>query len=156
MFIRGSQDFKKNFANKKFEVEEWITRFTLSFPEFANKTELTEGALVAISSFSGFMNSIYEKMRRIKHAVKDILKKFDLLVVAYQKVDESLADYEANVMNEYGGSQYVPIFTELTKFTGSNPYNQIYNWVKMEQFDIRAMVECLASFDDLQVQRDKQ
>ena len=113
-------------------------------------------AYTTIANFSAFLNGIYERLRKIKFIVKDVQKKFDMFIVAYQKVDESISDYEANVMNEYGHSAYSPIFTDMVKFSGANPYNHVYNWIKMELLDMKAMQECLAGFEDLQNQRDRQ
>jgi hypothetical protein len=59
-------------------------------------------------------------------------------------LDENLLDFERNVMAEYGAQDYSPVITKQANFAAYNPYMFIYNWIKMELFDIRAMLETIA------------
>jgi hypothetical protein len=61
-----------------------------------------------------------------------------------------MLDFEANVMNEYGHSNYTAIATESAGFADYNPFMFVYNWIKMELLDIKAMLECFQRLEDFQ------
>ena len=155
MFIRGTSDFKGMCSQlKRYSAAEISEVYRKEFAEFANR-EVASDVLSGLNVYQQFFKGILVSLKEFKKVAKTAANYYSAFHENYSRLSDCFSVFEENCLSEYSPSTRRPVFLKWSTPTSLNPYEVIYDWLKMERLDVKAMLEALGRREELQGIKEK-
>lgn len=150
MFIRGTSNFKGTSAQlKRYSTAEISEIYRKEFSEFANH-EVSPDIISGLGVYQQFFKGVLDSLREFKKVAKTAANYYSAFHENYSRLADCFSVFEENCLCEYSAEVKRPVFLKWSAPLALNPYQVIYDWLKMEKLDVKAMLEALARREELQ------
>jgi hypothetical protein len=155
MFIRGTSDFKGTCSQlKRYSPAEISEVYRKEFAEFANR-DVSSDILSGLNVYQQFFRGILVSLKEFKKVAKTAANYYAAFHENYSRLSDCFSVFEENCLSEYSASIRRPVFLKWSAPTSLNPYEVIYDWLKMERLDVKAMLEAMVRREELQGIKEK-
>jgi len=155
MFIRGSSDFKGTCSQlKRYSPAEISQIYQKEFAEFANR-EVSSDVLSGLNVYQQFFRGILVSLKDFKKVAKTAANYYSAFHENYARLSDCFSTFEENCLSEYSAGVKRPVFLKWSAPIALNPYQVIYDWLKMERLDVKAMLEAMGRREELQAVKEK-
>ena len=155
MFIRGTSDFKGTCAQlKRYAPTEICEIYQKEFTEFVGR-EVSPDIISGLNVYQQFFRGVLENLREFKKVAKTASNYYSAFNENYTRLADCFSVFEENCLSEYNASIKRPVFLKWSSPLPMNPYQVIYDWLKMEILDVKAILEAMARRDELEAVRER-
>lgn len=155
MFIRGTSDFKGTCSQlKRYSPAEISQIYQKEFAEFASR-DVSSDVLSGLSVYQQFFRGILASLKDFKKVARTAANYYSAFHENYARLSDCFSTFEEHCLAEYSAAVKRPVFLKWSAPMALNPYQVIYDWLKMERLDVKAMLEAMGRREELQAVKEK-
>ena len=147
LFIRGTPDFERECGNLKvLTAPEIAANYTNHFTNYVNPGS---DPMPKLEEEEKFFVEMCEKLKVAKDLAKRTAELYSSFQSTYNTLSTRFEWLESEYMPACLGRDYRPLFKAAPRSTFPNPYSHLYDWLKCEVLDCRAVVEAVSKVREM-------